>query len=135
MSESCVSIQISHSKDRDLPPVPEDENLSASPTKSETSNKESTSKDTSVDISSEGYSLLSSEQPKDEADDTGYDEVNDQDVISSHYEMNYDLLGKENTEDDNDYEEPYWEPANKEEELMVQLAKLNVLIIATKDIE
>ena len=49
--------------------------------------------------------------------------------------MSEDLPGGEKKDDDHDYEEPYWEPANKEEELMDQLSKLNVPVIQAKDIE
>ena len=78
------------------------------------------------------YSLLCDEQFQDESNDTGYDEVDDQDAISSRYETDDDLQKAEN---ERDYEEPYWEPANKEEELMVQLAKLNVQVIAAENIK
>ena len=92
--------------------------------------------DTPVDSSSDGYTLLSSEQTEDEPPvDTGYDVVNDQDIISSHYETSDNLLGDEKAGEANDYEEPYWQPASKEEELMAQLAMLNVPVIAAKDIE
>ena len=70
--------------------------------------------------------------------EAGYSEVNDQDLNSSHYEMSDGLVDSGNgaqTDDEHDYEEPYWEPANKEEELMQQLSKLNVPMIPAKDIE
>lgn len=89
-----------------------------------------------MDISSDGYTLLSNEQTEDEPPiNTGYGVVNDQDIISSQYETSDNLLEDEKTGDENDYEEPYWEPANKEEELMAQLAVLNVPVIVAKDIE
>ena len=84
------------------------------------------------ETSSDGYTLLAKEG---EPDDTGYDEVNDQDTANSQYEMGNDLLGGGKKEDEHDYEEPYWEPASKEEELMDQLSKLNVPVIPIKNIE
>ena len=38
-------------------------------------------------------------------------------------------------DNDHDYEEPYWEPANQEEELVVQLSKLKVPVIPVTAIE
>lgn len=88
---------------------------------------------TQGETSSDGYTLLAKEG--DEPGDTGYD------TAYSHYEMSGDpasgVSGGRRTEDDDDhdYEEPYWEPATKEEELMDQLAKLNVPVIPVKNIE
>ena len=135
----CVSLQKSHVTNQALPPVPDAVNpIPLTEDGYATLQQESHddhNPNTSAEISSGGYTLLSKEQPKDEADDTGYDEVNGQDVIRSHYEMSEDLPGGEKKDDDHDYEEPYWEPANKEEELMDQLSKLNVPVILAKDIE
>ena len=89
------------------------------------------------DTLSDGYTLLAKEG--DEPGDNGYDEVNEQDAASSHYEMSGNLMGggggRKTEEDEHDYEEPYWEPASKEEELMEQLSKLNVPVIPAKSIE
>ena len=49
----------------------------------------------------------------------GYDEVNDQDLIN---EESPGLTQETDMGSDNyDYAEPYWEPANKEEELISQI--------------
>ena len=88
------------------------------------------------DILSDGYTLLAEE---DKPDNTGYDEVYDKDMLGDpHHKVGDDHLGgrlKNEPEDEHDYEEPYWEPASKEEELMEQLSKLNVPVIPAKDIE
>ena len=87
------------------------------------------------DVSSDGYTLLAKEA---NPDYTGYDEVNDKDLADPLYKVGDDHLGgrlKNELEDDHDYEEPYWEPASKEEELMEQLSKLNVPVIPAKNIE
>ena len=52
-------------------------------------------------------------------------------AISGHYEFSEYFRN----EHDHDYEEPYWEPANKEEELMDQLSKLGVPEILVESIE
>ena len=49
--------------------------------------------------------------------------------ISDHYEVS------ENFKKDHDYEELYWEPANRKEELLDQLSKLGVPEIPAKSIE
>ena len=51
--------------------------------------------------------------------------------IRDHYEVSENYR----SEHDHDYEEPYWEPANKEEELMDQLSKLGVPEIMAESIE
>jgi hypothetical protein len=52
-------------------------------------------------------------------------------AIRDHYEVSENFR----SERDHDYEEPYWEPANKEEELMDQLSKLGVPEILAESIE
>ena len=52
-------------------------------------------------------------------------------AIRDHYEVSENFK----SEHDHDYEEPYWEPANKEEELMDQLSKLGVPEIMAESIE
>lgn len=123
-------LQKSHIKDQGLPPVPDATNLL---TLEDSSYHDVTSQG---ETSSDGYTLLAKEG--DEPNDTGYDEVNEQDVASCHYEMSRDFVegsGRKAVDDDHDYEEPYWEPASKEEELMDQLAKLSVPVITAKSIE
>ena len=150
-----VSLQSSHIKNEALPQVPSEERVTKdgrsedhcnkSPNKDNSNNSdgyslmgsESPNKQKLVDNSSDGYTLLGNEQSEGEpANDTGYEEVNEQDVMTSgHYEVSEEFLKSKVTEDEHDYEEPYWEPANKEEELMEQLGKLNVPVIPEKDIE
>lgn len=52
-------------------------------------------------------------------------------TISDHFEVN----GIVRNECAHDYEEPYWEPANKEEALLDQLSKLGVPVILAQSIE
>ena len=52
-------------------------------------------------------------------------------ALSDHYEVSESFR----SEHDHDYEEPYWEPANQEEELMDQLSKLGVPEILAESIE
>ena len=52
-------------------------------------------------------------------------------AIRDHYEVSENFR----SEHDHDYEEPYWEPANKEEELIDQLFKLGVPEILAESIE
>ena len=52
-------------------------------------------------------------------------------AIRDHYEVSENFR----SEHDHDYEEPYWEPANKEEELIDQLFKLGVPEILSESIE
>ena len=52
-------------------------------------------------------------------------------AISDHYEVSENFRSQH----DHDYEEPYWEPASKEEELMDQLSKLGVPEILAESIE
>ena len=42
---------------------------------------------------------------------------------------------KADTNDDHDYEELFWEPANLEEELMAQISKLGLPIILSESVE
>ena len=141
------TLQKSHIKTQDLPPVPDARN----PLTTLTNDGYSTLEDpNNPDItnnqgesSSDGYTLLVKEGDEPAAD-TGYDEVNEQDADDTpHYEMSGDptvaqgsgIQRKMEDNDDHDYEEPYWEPASKEEELMDQLAKLSVPVIPAKNIE
>ena len=130
-------MQRSHLKERDLQPVPdpipltEDGYATLEP---ESDNGHDNADQVLVEISTDRYTLLSKKQPEAKPGDTGYDEVNDQDVIRSHYEMS-EYLPRVEKDDYHDYEESYWEPANKEEELMDQLSKLNMPVIQAKDIE
>ena len=48
------------------------------------------------------------------------------------YEMSKEFSIDDN---DHDYEEPYWEPANQEEELIAQLSKLKVPVVPVTAIE
>ena len=66
-----------------------------------------------TDKKSEEYTLPLNEN-------SAYDEVNEQDPQNEH---SPEQLGTENAlgSDNYDYAEPYWEPANKEEELISQL--------------
>ena len=68
-----------------------------------------------TDKKPEDYILPLSENP-------GYDKLNDQDPVKVQSEQSTEL-GMENDmgSDNYDYAEPYWEPANKEEELMSQI--------------
>ena len=52
--------------------------------------------------------------------------------MHARYEMSKDFLIGDN---DHDYEEPYWEPANQEEELIAQLSKLKVPVVPATAIE
>ena len=60
---------------------------------------------------------------------------------SPHYEFDSDPLYQEPSEDtphyevSEDYGDPYWEPANMEDELKLQLARLQVLEIPPKDLK
>ena len=95
----------------------------------------------SIPLTEDGYAML---EPKGcielACSNTGFtglqDDVNQtnqkEGEISDHYEVreNFKL-----NEHDHDYEEPYWEPANKEEELLDQLSKLGVPEILTESIE
>lgn len=136
-------MQKSHIKTQELPPVPDATNplsLTKDDYYSELEDPDNTTtnnhdvKITQDETSSDGYTLLAKEG--DESGDPGYD------TAYSHYEMSDDpaLSGgsggrKMGDDDDHDYEEPYWEPATMEEELMDQLAKLNVPVIPVKNIE
>jgi hypothetical protein len=138
-----VHLQKSHIKNQDLPAVPDATNP-LSLTKDEYSvieDPDNTINNHDVIIgqgetSSDGYTLLAKEG--DEPGDTG-----NYDTAYSHYEMSGDPPpvggsssgGTKTDDDDHDYEEPYWEPATKEEELMEQLANLNVPVIPAKNIE
>ena len=52
----------------------------------------------------------------------GYDEVDDQDLVKAHYEESPEIHTENSIDNDKAYYSiPYWEPANKEEELMSQL--------------
>ena len=134
-------MQKSHIKNQDLPPVPDATNplplTEDGYSTLEPNNDNNHDVANMVETSSDGYTLLAKEG--DEPGDTGYDEVNEQDAANSHYEMGGDLMGggagRKTEEDEHDYEEPYWEPASKEEELMDQLSKLNVPVIPAKNIE
>ena len=148
----CTSTQLQllqsgHVTEQALPPVPVSNGNTPSPRKEDkpiltnnvhdSESKTSTGDDSTPLVeTSDGYALLSPEPPKEGPDEAGYDEVNDQYAVSAHYETSGDLIGGDGSAtDDHDYEEPYWEPANKEEELMDQLSKLNVPVIAAKDVE
>ena len=100
----------------------------------------------SIPLTEDGYAVLEPESCLElgysntgissSRDDTNQTECCDQNVgkinvISDHYEVSENIRSKH----DHDYEEPYWEPANKEEELMDQLSKLGVPEIPAKSIE
>ena len=83
----------------------------------------------SIPLTEDGYALLEPEDDTTEKkpeeyslplnENSGYDEVNNEEPVEAD---NEELPAKENAgSDDYDYAEPYWEPANKEEELMSQL--------------
>ena len=127
-------LQKSHARNQDLPPIPNATNplplTSDGYSTVEGSNNDVTKLG---EISSDGYTLLVKE---------GDEPNSEQDAANSQYEMDGGLrvlggggVGKKTEEDEHDYEEPYWEPASKEEELMLQLSKLNVPVIPTKNIE
>ena len=137
-------MQSTHIKDQSLPSVPVSNGNTPSPQKQKSPpTHESSSKEaagdhvTSAAETSDGYALLSPEHFEDGVpEETGYDEVNDAHTGSFKYDISRDFIGGRGADtDDHDYEEPYWEPASKEEELMVQLSKLNVAVIAAEDIE
>ena len=69
-----------------------------------------------ADKKPEEYILPLNENP-------GYNEVDNQDPVKAQNEQSPEQLGTENAigSDNYDYAEPYWEPANKEEELMSQI--------------
>ena len=134
------TLQKLHAKNQDLPPVPNATNpLPLTKDGYSALEQSNSDKNKLGEASSDGYTLLSKEG--DELGETGYNEVNEQDAADSHYEMDGGLhvlgggAGKKTEDDEHDYEEPYWEPASKEEELMDQLAKLNVPMIPAKSIE
>ena len=59
---------------------------------------------------------------------------------SPHYEYDSDPQhkpseGTPHYEVSEDYSDPYWEPANMEDELKLQLARLQVLEIPTEDLK
>lgn len=95
----------------------------------------------SIPLTEDGYAMLELERSM----ELGYNNTGSQNetnhvdqnegkinVISDHYEVSENFkLNKH----DHDYEEPYWEPANKEEELMDQLSKLGVPQVLTESIE
>jgi hypothetical protein len=74
--------------------------------------------DITIDKKPEDYTLLLNENP-------GYDEMNEQDPVEAQNEQSPEQLGtvimNAMGSDNYDYAEPYWEPANQEEELMSQL--------------
>ena len=66
-------------------------------------------------------------------DQTNYHDQNESKVntLNGHSELSENFRN----EHDHDYEEPYWELANKEEELMDQLSRLGVPEILVESIE
>ena len=55
-------------------------------------------------------------------------------IVEAHYEMSGEWSAE--AKDDNyDYVEPYWEPANQEDELMSQLSRLKLKEISTECLE
>ena len=86
----------------------------------------------SIPLTEDGYAVLEPEddmtekKPEDSYtlllnENSGYDEVNDHDPMEADNEESPELAKENAGSDDYDYAEPYWEPANKEEELMSQL--------------
>ena len=83
----------------------------------------------SIPLTEDGYATLEPDDIKTDkkpeeyilplGENPGYDEVNDQDLIN---EESPGLTQETAMGSDNyDYAEPYWEPANKEEELISQI--------------
>ena len=67
---------------------------------------------------------------------SGYDVINDEDLIKAHYEMSEELVGSSKKSGDNDdYEGPYFEPADQEGELMAQLSNLSLPVISAEYVE
>ena len=96
----------------------------------------STTAQSSIPLTEDGYAILepdgditviTDKKPEEYTlplnDNSAYDEVNEQDPVKAENEQSPDQLGTENAlgSDNYDYAEPYWEPANEEEELMDQL--------------
>ena len=94
----------------------------------------------SIPLTEDGYAVLEPESSMElgysntgSKDDTMQTECFDQNegLISDHYEVSENSRN----EHDHDYEEPYWEPANQEEELIDQLSKLGIPEILAELIE
>ena len=69
---------------------------------------------------------------------SGYDVIEDEDLVKDHYKMNEEfnlVRSSERRSDDEDHDEPYFEPADREEELMAQLSKLNLPVISSERVE
>ena len=93
----------------------------------------STTAQSSIPLTEDGYAtlepdgditIITDKKPEEYTlplnENSAYDEVNEQDPQNEH---SPEQLGTENalSSDNYDYAEPYWEPANKEEELISQL--------------
>lgn len=100
----------------------------------------------SIPLTEDGYAVLEPEDctecghsntggsiSKENIDQTNYHDQNESkvNILSGHSELSENFRN----EHDHDYEEPYWEPANKEEELMDQLSRLGVPEILVESIE
>ena len=93
----------------------------------------------SIPMTEDGYATLEPESTK----SVGHDQLQDH-ALPLNQILEYDHLpavqsvlndeGDTNVSE-NDYEELFWEPANREEELMVQLSKLKLPVILSENIE
>ena len=105
-----------------------------------------TTAQSSIPLTEDGYELLEPEDDTTEKkieeytlsldENSGYDEVNDQEPVKAENEELPELAEENMGNDNYDYELSYWEPANKEEELMSQLyLTLKLQKIPAKNVE